>query len=260
MRQQPLQVHHDGVVTRGTIYLPDAQGPSPGAPGVPGVMLLHGLGADHVEMFGLFALLATNLVYRGFAVITPDLRFSSKHDRDPSKILPTDWLTDALAMTDWLQRQPFVDPNRLGLLGISLGGLTACCTVGRTPAYRALALLNPTTPHNLLRPLMLPDYKAGDSLYYGDMTCCPQFATDILSLDPLSDCLKNPRPTLLVASVRDTIVPVQVSWQFVAAMKVHGIPVTHVIEPEGNHSFTSTELQQKLFDHVGAFFQASLIR
>lgn len=252
MRQQPLQVHHDGFLTRGTVYLPDGNGP------FPAVMLLHGLGADHIEMYGLFALLATNLVYRGFAVVAPDLRFSSKLDRDPSKILPTDWLADSLAMTQWLERQESVDPQRLGLLGISLGGLVACCTVGRTAAYRALALLNPTTPQNLLRVLMLPDYQAGDALHYGDLTCGPRFATDILTLDPLSDCLKNPRPTLVIAGGRDTVVPYQVSWQFVAAMKVHGIPVTHVIEPEGNHSFTSTELQQKLFDHVAGFFDSAL--
>jgi uncharacterized protein len=252
MRQQPIAVEHDGVVTNGTVYLPDGKGP------FPAVMLLHGLGADRIEMYGMFALLATNLVYRGFAVVTPDLRFSGKNDRDPRKILPTDWLVDSLAMTRWLQQQDFIDPKRLGLLGISLGGLVACCTVGRTPAYRALALTNPTTPQNLLRVLMLPDYRAGDSLHYGDLTCCPQFATDILTLDPLHDCLKNPRPTLVLAGGRDTVVPAMVSWQFAATMKVHGIPVTHVIEPEGNHSFTSTEVQQKLFDHVSSLFASTL--
>jgi dienelactone hydrolase len=47
---------------------------------------------------------------------------------------------DNRLVLDWMVRQPEVDPNRLGCLGISLGGIKAALVAGADPRIRAAAL------------------------------------------------------------------------------------------------------------------------
>ena len=48
--------------------------------------------------------------------------------------------SDAMAAVDFMREQPTVDPARIGLVGLSLGGLVAACTAARDGRVRALVL------------------------------------------------------------------------------------------------------------------------
>lgn len=49
-------------------------------------------------------------------------------------------ISDGLKSLDFLQAQPELDPHRIGVLGLSLGGLVAACVAGRDARVKSLAL------------------------------------------------------------------------------------------------------------------------
>src|SRR5690606_27088048 len=181
----------------------------------PTVLMLHGFTGQRIESGFLFVQLARALVKQGIAAVTFDFLHSGESDGSFDQMLVTGELADAMRITDWVRGQPFVDRSRLGLLGFSLGGLLACCVTGRTDAYRALVLLAPTTVANMSRHA--GERGGGERVAIGPHQLHPQFFDDMRTLDPVGDCLRHPRPTLLVQGTADKAVPPNVSMTFVDA-------------------------------------------
>ena len=252
MPEHDFTVDHDAMRIVGTNYLPDSDGP------FPTLVMLHGLGANRIEFNEIFRLLGRYLAGRSYAVVTFDFRHSKDSDGELPDMLPSYELADALFMTQWVLDQPFVDRSRMGLLGISLAGLIACCTVAKTDAYKALVLFNPTTGPNLLRVIGGPNHVSGTPYHYGDNALHPQFDKDLLALDPLADVLNFRGSTLLVAGGKDQVVPAAISQQFVDARRAANLPITHELIPDGNHSFTTPELKAKLFSIVADWLDENL--
>ena len=62
------------------------------------------------------------LAEAGFAVLLPDKRGSGRSEGDWRDTSFNALAADARAAVDVLKRQPGIDPDRIGLLGISQGG------------------------------------------------------------------------------------------------------------------------------------------
>lgn len=119
----------DPWVLSGTLTLPDAQQP------VPAVVLVHGSGPnDRYETLGathLFADLAEALSARGIAVLQYDKRtylYAQEMANDPDDALLTveeEVIQDAIAAGRLLQADVRIDPDRVYVLGHSLGAMLA---------------------------------------------------------------------------------------------------------------------------------------
>ncbi|MDX1662121.1 MAG: alpha/beta fold hydrolase, partial [Gemmatimonadota bacterium] len=108
----------DGVELAGSIYVPDGDGPFPGA------VIIHGSGES--DRSNLWArTFAETLARSGIATLLPDKRGSGESDGE--------WLTatfgtlarDALAGVDRIAARPEVDAGSVGLVGLSQGGHVA---------------------------------------------------------------------------------------------------------------------------------------
>lgn len=253
MIQQPLQLERLGLTLRGTAYLPAA------SRRFPAVLLLHGITGQRIGNGFMFVQLARALNKQGLAAVAFDFLHSGESDGSFDQMLVTGELDDALRMTQWLQGQPFADRSRLGILGFSLGGLVAACTVSRTDAYHALALIAPTTVDNICRfAAGRNNTDASNPVVLGPHTLSPAFFDDVRSLDPLSDCIHHPRPTLIVQGTADTIVPPAGSQTYADRLQHAGIPLTHALVTDGDHPFTRPQPRQQLIDHTVRFFAAHL--
>ncbi len=223
---------------RGTVY--HAQRTSRG----PAVLMLHGFSGTRAESGFMFVQMARQLADAGVTAVTFDFLHSSESDGSFDQMLATGELADALHMTGWLKAQMFADRTRLGLIGFSLGGLLAACVCGRTDAYRALVLIAPTTPENLCRHAA--DASPEESAVYGPHALNPQLFDDVMTLDPLADVVKHPRPTLLIQGSGDKAVTPQVSGRFVAAI-LQASPPIDVVEVAGaDHAFSHPDWRQQL--------------
>jgi len=250
MTQQAFEIDQHGQMIRGTVYRPDRlrRGPA--------VLLLHGFTGNRIESGFLYVQLGRRLAEAGIAAVTFDFRDSGESDGSFDRMLVTRELDDVLRMTHWLQSQPFADRGRLGLLGFSLGGLLAACAMNRIAGYRALALIAPTTVSNLCR--VAGDTGEGKPVNVGPYRLHPEFFHDVRSLNPVSDVIAHPRPTMLIQGLEDTAVPPAVSQAYVDALQRENIPVEHLLIEGANHGFATPATRARLLDALVPWFVGQL--
>lgn len=248
--QQPFEVDQHGLTIRGMIYKPES------AARHPTMLMLHGFTGQRMESGFMYVQLARALVERGMAAVTFDFLHSGESDGSFEQMLVTGELADALRVTRWIVGQPLVDRSRLGLLGFSLGGLLAACTVARMDVYRTLVLLAPTTEENLCRHAR--EHAMVEPVTIGPHRLHQSFFDDLRTLNSLDDCLKNPRPTLLVHGTADTAVPPEVSQQYVDTMHRAGIPIqTNLIEG-ADHAMSKPQWRQQLIRTVADWTESQI--
>ena len=116
----------------------------------PGVVVLHILGAD----FALSRFIAARLADHGVAALfiklpyygerkpggLGDRRFLST-DIDRSVLAMRQGICDVRRAAAWLASRPEIDPEKIGVTGISLGGIVSAVSAGVDPAINRAALL-----------------------------------------------------------------------------------------------------------------------
>lgn len=124
---QALEVGYDntadGVHLAGTLTIPEGEGRHPA------VLLVTGSGAQDRDETILghkpFFVIADHLTRRGIAVLRVDDRGVGGSSGDPQRSTTADFVEDALAGIAFLRAQPGIDPERIGILGHSEGGIIA---------------------------------------------------------------------------------------------------------------------------------------
>lgn len=97
------------------------------------VILFHGYGRDHTRAWRYAAFLTR----AGYGVVAVDFRSSRAHDRKPTTLGHYESI-DAEATLDWVERDPALRGDRIGLLGESLGGSVALVLAARHPEVAAV--------------------------------------------------------------------------------------------------------------------------
>ena len=116
--------------TPGTLYLPATAEPRPC------VLLMHGTSA-WMPLAYLFFIEA--LLERGIGVLHVDL---DGHGRHPHPLSGTGLAQTANAAFTWLAARPEVLPDRLGVMGVSLGGSCALRAAADTGLAKAIGLVS----------------------------------------------------------------------------------------------------------------------
>lgn len=112
----------------GALHLPEAEAP---AQGWPSAVILHGFQSDRCGPHRLLTLCSRQLARRGIASLRFDFRGSGDSGGDFSQATISGQVQDALAAAEYLRRQPHIDPQRVMLLGFSLGGMVAALAASR---------------------------------------------------------------------------------------------------------------------------------
>lgn len=122
----------DGMQVVGTLSLPDSE-PLP-----PAVLMLHGFTGQRDEVplagsgEGAFARAARVWADQGIASLRIDYRFNGESEGEFADSTMTAHLEDSLAALDWLARSGRVDPDRLSVMGISMGGILSAALGARS--------------------------------------------------------------------------------------------------------------------------------
>jgi dipeptidyl aminopeptidase/acylaminoacyl peptidase len=98
----------------------------------PAIIWIHGSGADqnylgwHPGFYRMYYSISQYLAQQGYIILTPDYRGSSGYSRDwatgVSRDLGGGETQDVNAGADYLKTLPYVDPDRIGIWGLSYGG------------------------------------------------------------------------------------------------------------------------------------------
>lgn len=124
--QRPVTFHNGDTELAGVVLLPAGDGP------FPGVVIIHGSGdSDRHHLWT--RTFADALVDGGLAVLLPDKRGSGRSGGDWRTVGFEILADDALAAHARLRREPEVDPERVGVMGLSQGGRVAPLAAARSP-------------------------------------------------------------------------------------------------------------------------------
>lgn len=106
----------------------------------PAIIVGHPMGAVKEQSANLYA---TKLAERGFVTLAIDLSFWGESEGQPRNVVAPDiYAEDFCAAVDFLGTQPFVDRNRIGVLGICGSGSFAISAAKIDPRMKAIATVS----------------------------------------------------------------------------------------------------------------------
>src|SRR5690242_21961025 len=109
---------------RGMVHFPEPPVNGP----VPGAVLLHGFTGDRMESHWLFVKCSRALARSGIASLRFDFFGSGESEGEFREATLETEITDAEDAVRFFRHQDGVDRERIGLLGLSLGGAVAALT------------------------------------------------------------------------------------------------------------------------------------
>lgn len=229
-----------GFASNDTIYFTYyAPQPIPTTGGAPAVILLHYLGAKNTKDLDASALYAARrgvaaavvtLPYhlrRGVAGISSYERYISPN-ADMIAQASQQCVSDVRTVTDWLVKRPEVDPQRLGIVGASLGALITHLAMGQDArlragvAFEAGGDLAEVNRFSLFRKLLFRNRKPFTN----------EEIAKLNTVDPLTYASQNqPRHVLMVQAARDAVIPPHTGeklWRALGRPPIQWIDTNHV--------------------------------
>lgn len=207
-------------------------------------------------------LTAAGMLHRnGFSVLAIDLREHGSSQIDDERTLGgLDEYRDVLGAWDWLQQAQRIPPQRIGLMGFSLGAASVVIAAGAEPGVVAVwedssfasvnQIINSELARNHYPPIFAPATSVVSRLLTG---------TDILSYGPV-DALRhlNGRPYFVVHGSADARVSVDQAEQIAAAVRANDGQVETWIVPGAGHTGSIFLMPDAYETRLVAFFSTAL--
>lgn len=237
----------------GMMAVPKGQGP------FPVVILNHGYipasrfwsGADTYDA-------STYLASRGFLTISPDFRGLGRSDAG-NDVFRTGWTLDVLNLISSLPSLSQADPDRVGVWGHSLGGLTTARVMVIDPRVKASVLYAPVTADDqeLLRSRGLgggldsSDPRRED---YGKVGRHPEF---VALTSPMNHMELVAGPVQIHQGTADRTTPPRWARAIRDALEAAGKEVAYFDYPGQGHALQG-EAWRLFMERVAAFFDQNL--
>ncbi len=215
----------------------------------PGVVMCHGFTGTRMEAHLLFVKAAREFCAAGMNVLRFDFRGSGESDGTFEKMTVEGEIADALAAVEFLREQPSVDPARIALLGLSLGGLVAACAASRSERVRGLALWSSVA--DLMA--VFSAREGWDELQaavdrdgyvdHGAFRIGKGFYDDCARVDPLAELAGFDGPALVVHGSEDHTVPPSHDDMYIDALP--GADKRKHIVAGADHTFSSIAWEQE---------------
>ena len=210
---------NEGLKLYGMLHRPLAAEP------YPAVMLLHGFTGQRVEPHRIFVKLARRLTEVGIAALRFDFRGSGESEGEFADMTILGEVSDAIAGFNWLAAQPGIDADRLGVLGLSLGGCVAAITAGRlADRVKALtlwaAVANPMRSFHIfleMPPEQRPP-RVENGYDYGGNVVGDRFFAELPQVQPLTEVARYQRAALIIHGTQDEVVPCSDADAYEAAL------------------------------------------
>ncbi len=245
-----------GKMLRGMIHRPAAGKRRTGAPGV---VFFHGFTGDRMESHWIFIKCARALARAGIASLRFDFFGSGESEGEFREVTVTGEIADAGDAVRFFRRQPGIDATRVGLCGLSLGGLVAAASAHPARA-KALVLWSAVARPGLLRSLARTRSRAlagrKGFVEYDARQVSPRFFASLAAADPLKAVARYRQPTLIIQPEKDQSVPASHADDFFLASAA---PHKELIIVAGaDHTFSSLAWEREVIQRTVAWFGRNL--
>jgi dipeptidyl aminopeptidase/acylaminoacyl peptidase len=171
---------------------------------------------------------------KGYVVAFCNPTGSTGYGQDLTDGIARDWggrvFRDLMKVTDQLEQLPFVDKQRMGVMGWSYGGYMAMWMQGHTDRFRCNAAMMGVYD-------LEAEYGATEELWFPehDFGGTPWTSDDYQKWSP-SNYVKNFRtPALVITGELDYRVPYTLSLAYYTALRKKNVPARLVVLPNAGH-------------------------
>jgi len=230
-KEIPVIIDSGGQQIVGMYHLPDA-GKSPC------VVMLHGFRGNKQETHRMFVQQARELARSGVAALRFDFRGCGDSAGEFHEMTVSSMCADAKAVLAWVmdRAETEIDPDRVAILGMSLGGMIASLLSHACPVFRAGVLWCPVTnPRRVLANRTTPDMQQQmDGSGVTDLSgwaVGKTFVAEMMTADPAAALRHAKFPLLVVHGTADETVPFEDSVATVESLRKAGCDARlHAIE------------------------------
>lgn len=251
----PITFTNEGQLLIGVVHRPDAD--HNGRTKRPGVVFFHGFTGTKVEGHRMFVKMAERLASMGIVALRFDFRGSGDSEGDFIDMTFGGEVSDALRACDYIVKYEDVDPERLGVLGLSMGGAVAACVTGRYGKVRSTALWAAVADLALFKEAAKD---IGDVDYFdrrGNLVG-RQFIEQLDGYTPLEEITLHRTPVLVVHGSDDETVPVDHAFRYRDALQSAGSRYQiHVVEG-ADHTFNAHPWESEVIDVTARWFAETL--
>ncbi len=171
----------------------------------------------------------------GYVVAFPNPTGSTGYGQATTAGISEDWggkvYEDVMAVADYLQEQPYVDPKRMGAMGWSYGGYMMNWLLGHTDRFKAIAsmmgIYELDSFYGATEELWFPEKDLGGPAWKN--------TEGYTKYSPSSYADKFKTPTLIVTGELDYRVPYTQSLQLFTALRRQDVPSRLVVFPNDGH-------------------------
>ena len=222
----------------------------------PGVIMCHGFTGHKAETHRLFVDTARDFAGHGLVVLRFDFRGSGDSEGEFHEMTVSREIEDARAALDCLTARPEIDPVRLGVLGLSLGGCVAACLAGTDDRLRALVLWSATAHPDRIGDRLASGFIAGDVLDMEGWPLGRGFLDDLPNIQPLKQIANYVGPSLVVHGSSDETVPPADASDFRLALG--GRCRLHIVEG-ADHVFSTLRYKAEAIEVSRDFLVSALL-
>jgi len=220
----------------------------------PGILMLHGFTGNKTEAHRLFVHVARSLSEYGFIVLRFDFRGSGDSDGEFEDMTLPGEVSDAERALTFLLRRRNIDRDRVGVIGLSMGGRVAAILASKDKRVKFAVLYSPALGPLRDRSLSFMSREKIERLNSGEAVeffaegwyIKKTFFETVDYIVPL-DIMDSIRvPVLIVHGDRDPIIPVEEAIR--AYEKIKGVNKKNelYIVRGGDHTFSKKEHTQEV--------------
>jgi dipeptidyl aminopeptidase/acylaminoacyl peptidase len=227
----------------------------------PAIIWIHGSGADqnylawHPGAYRMYYAIHQYLVQQGYVILTPDYRGSSGYSRE--------WTTGAFhdlgggetqdvnAGADYLKTLPYIEPDRIGVWGLSYGGFMTLQSIITAPTLFNCAI-------DVAGVGDWETYTTGGTIL-GRLGGTPVTDPELYDRSaPVKHLDKIERPLMILQGTNDTNVPLWETLKVVDRLEKLGKPFDMAFYPGEIHFFRRAFVLRDAWRRSEVFFDSHL--
>ncbi|HHW12492.1 MAG TPA: alpha/beta fold hydrolase [Firmicutes bacterium] len=254
--QKPIELVVKGKTLRGMYHYPDGDGI------YPTVILFHGFTGNKLEPHRIFLKLSRRLTASGLAVIRFDFSGSGESDGDFEEMTFSSEVFEAQEILKFVSYLPTTDAERIGLVGLSMGGAVASIIAGNNPSTVKALVLWAAADIDTIMGIYRQQEKKGyflrnehGQIDIGGLWLNENFYADLGKWNTYETLQAYQGPALILHGTGDEVVPPTTAEQYQAAL---GGRARLIYIPEADHTFNRHAWEEQVLTETTKFLTNTL--
>ena len=258
MIERPVVFYNQDQQINGILHAPTGSDAS-----CPAVAFFHGFTGTKVEPHRIFVKTARELAAIGFYGLRFDFRGCGDSEGDFTEMTISGEVSDAIKSIDVLTAMPGVDPERIGILGLSMGGCVAAFVSGQDARVKSTVMWAPLSDD--------PPDRKNEILERVKNTPTPEemallnpnivgkaFYEELPKISPSATIQAFTGALLVIHGSGDDVVPVSHGKRYYELMQKRDAPTELEIIDTADHTFNAVAWEQEVVAKSVAWFQRTL--